>query len=110
MVSLSVKLRYFILGVISATIVISIIYGVVLAFNNSSKSYIKDSETAEKIAEAVLLPMYGEEIYNEKPFIAILKDDIWIVKGSITSNSIGGVLEIQISKRDGKIIDVYHGK
>ena len=42
--------------------------------------YVPDSKTAVKIAEAVLIPVYGEnQIESERPFEATLKDNIWTV-------------------------------
>ena len=71
---------------------------------------VPDTETAIKIAEAIWLPLYGNEIYKDKPFLAELKNDsIWIVKGSMSSDK-GGVPYIEISKKDCRIITVYHEK
>jgi hypothetical protein len=40
--------------------------------------YVPDSATAVRIAEAVLMPIYGKEhIESERPFIAELKDRVW---------------------------------
>ena len=73
--------------------------------------YVPDAETALKIAEAVLIPIYGKEtIDNEKPFEAELKGDIWYVSGRLPEGLLGGVAEIEINKNDGKILRVTHGK
>lgn len=77
--------------------------------------YVPDAETAIKIAEAVLIPIYGEKVINEeKPLKAELKDDIWIVTGTLHCpegrDCLGGVAEIEISKDDGRILRVSHGK
>lgn len=76
------------------------------------RDYVPDAITAIKIAEAIWLPIYGNEIYKEKPFIARLKDSaIWIVKGTPDSTySYGGAAYIEIRKRDGQILKVTHGK
>jgi len=91
----------------------------------SDRNYVPDSQTAIKIAEAVWYPIYGDEIYSKRPFVAELTDDsIWHVYGSLPKSYIeiakngdttyvvnhGGVPHIFLNKSDGKIIDVYHTK
>lgn len=75
-------------------------------------NYVPDKETAIKIAEAIWLPIYGEKINREKPFIAELntKRQTWIVHGTLSPNMLGGVAFIEIRKSDCKIITVFHGK
>jgi len=74
------------------------------------KGYVPDKETAIKIAEAIWLPIYGEGIYNCKPFVAELRNDsIWVVQGTLTTGK-GGVPYIEIQKTDCKILKVIHGK
>lgn len=72
--------------------------------------YVPDEKTAIKIAEAIWLPIYGEHIYNKKPFVAILQGEVWVIQGSLPSQMIGGVPIVEISKKTGKIIRVSHGK
>ncbi len=72
-----------------------------------SAGYVPDSTTAIKIAEAVLVPVYGrKQIDSELPLHAQLKDDEWTVtgtlhcpdgKGGVTSMCFGGVAVVQIS-------------
>ena len=38
--------------------------------NLKNKNYVPDKITAIKIAEAVWLPIYGNSIYEKKPFVA----------------------------------------
>jgi hypothetical protein len=71
--------------------------------------FVPDEETAIKIAEAIWYPIYGDEIYDEKPFKAELKDSIWIVQGTLNYD-FGGVAYIEIQKSDCKILKVKHGK
>ena len=72
--------------------------------------YVPDAKTAIKIAEAVWLPIYGKEIYNEKPFIAHLENSIWIVEGTLKEGWAGGVALAEIAKDTGCILRVSHGK
>lgn len=74
------------------------------------EGFIPNGETAKKIAEAIWLPIYGEEILECKPYIVELKNDIWNVQGTLSSNKQGGVPYIQISKKNGTIIKLYHTK
>jgi hypothetical protein len=75
------------------------------------KIYVPDKTTSIKIAEAIWLPIYGEEIYNYKPFISRLKNGkIWIVEGTLAKGNNGGAPYVEIQKKDGKILKVTHGK
>ena len=72
--------------------------------------YVPDKEMAMKIAEAIWLPIYGEEVLEEMPYIVNLKDDsLWIVTGTLHAD-MGGVAYIEIQKSDCKILRVIHGK
>lgn len=82
--------------------------------------YVPDSKTAVKIAEAVLIPVYGEkQIESERPFVAHLKDDVWTVdgtlhcpdgKGGTTTVCLGGAAEVKIAKDDARILFMIHYK
>ncbi|MFZ0686703.1 MAG: NTF2 fold immunity protein [Terriglobales bacterium] len=73
-----------------------------------------------KIAEAVLVPVYGKkQIDSEQPFTAELKDGVWTVsgtlrcpdgKGGVTTQCYVGVAVVQISKVDGHIVSMIHYK
>lgn len=73
--------------------------------------FVPDGETAIKIAEAVLIPIYGDKkINSERPFKVTLINNIWIIEGSMRKGLKGGVALIEIAKEDAKIIRVTHGK
>ena len=73
--------------------------------------YVPDEETAITIAVAVWNPIYGKEkIRGEKPYKATLKNGVWTVRGSLPKGWVGGVAEAEISKDDGRILRVIHGK
>lgn len=73
--------------------------------------YIVDSESAIKLAEIVWLNVYGSKIKDRKPFKASLKGgNIWVVEGTLSNNTLGGVPYIEIQKSDGKVLKVTHGK
>jgi hypothetical protein len=74
-----------------------------------AKEFVPDSQTAIRIAEAVWIPIYGEEqIYRERPFRAVLRGDTWVVSGTLPPGYVGGTAIAEISKRDGRILRVIH--
>jgi len=85
-----------------------------------SNGFVPDEATAVKIAEAVLIPVYGaNKIESERPFTAKLKKGVWTVagtlrcsdgKGGFTTDCVGGVATVQISKRDARILSMIHYK
>lgn len=75
------------------------------------EGYVPDAETAIAIAVAVWNPIYGKKkIAGEKPYRASLKDGVWTVRGSLPKGMKGGVAEVDISKDDGRILRLIHGK
>jgi hypothetical protein len=52
--------------------------------NPPKNAYVPDSRTAVRVAEAVLVPVYGEDtVKKERPFTAKLKGDVWTVEGTM---------------------------
>jgi hypothetical protein len=77
------------------------------------EGYVPNAKTAIKIAEAVVEPVYGlQVIRNEQPFKARLVGGEWFVKGSGPTNVDwkGGVVEVHISKTNGCITFLLHGR
>jgi len=74
------------------------------------EGFVPNEETAIKIAEAIWLPIYGENIYRKQPFEAKLENEVWIVNGSLPQGWKGGVPYIKIRKSDCKVLKVEHGK
>jgi hypothetical protein len=76
--------------------------------------FVPNAETAVKIAEAVLIPVYGEKKINEeRPFKATRQGDIWRVTGTLncdSPNCEGGTAVVRISKPTGEILFVGHYK
>jgi hypothetical protein len=73
------------------------------------QGFVPDETTALKIAEAVLLPVYGEkQIATERPLNATLTGDVWTVHGTIPITSMGGTAIVKISKRTGAILFMHH--
>jgi hypothetical protein len=73
---------------------------------------VPDAETAIAIAVAVWAPIYGKErIEKQKPYVATLVNGVWIVEGTLPKEfTRGGVAVAEISKTDGRVLRVSHGK
>ena len=79
-------------------------------YDPQKDGYVPTAETAIKVAEAIWLPIYGDKIYNSKPFKARLRDnEVWIVEGTLHAEK-GGVPYSEIQKKDCKVLKVIHGK
>jgi hypothetical protein len=88
--------------------------------NIPKEGYVPNSDTAVRIAEAVLVPVYGsKQIESERPFKATLKEGVWSVsgtlqcpdgKGGTTTHCVGGVAVVRISKSDARILSMEHYK
>jgi hypothetical protein len=85
--------------------------------NSPARGYVPDAVTAVKIAEAVLVPVYGEErIRSEEPFNANLEGDIWTVSGTLycldgkVGMCPGGTATVKISRNDAQILFMIHYK
>jgi hypothetical protein len=77
------------------------------------QGYVPDATTAIAIAEAVWLPIYGKKTLDqERPFQAVLKNDVWTVTGTLHSRHKdvrGGVAVAEISRIDARVFRVSHG-
>jgi len=75
--------------------------------------FVPDAVTAVKIAEAVLIPVYGaDQIHSEMPLTARLENGVWMIegKGPSTPGAHGGVAIVEISKKDATVLRMSHGK
>ena len=79
---------------------------------NCEDCLITKEKTAIGIAELVLFENFGEnKIKAEKPYIiSIENDSIWNIRGSFNNIGDGGVFNIRISAKDGKVLEMYHEK
>jgi hypothetical protein len=74
------------------------------------KGFVPDSLTAVRVAEAVLVPVYGQAVIDdEKPLRAVLKGGVWTVRGHIKGGP-GGVSHVEIAKADARILRMTHGR
>ena len=67
---------------------------------------IPDKGTAARVAEAILLPIYGkDEVAIQKPFRVELKRGVWFVRGRLPQGA-GGNLVVELSKQSGCVLNV----
>ena len=82
-------------------------------WNNTSPSMeaVPDEETALKIAEAVLISAYGDDVFLELTISVRLDESqtAWIVSGRMPEGYLDGIVDIFIRKSDGKILDIDLG-
>ena len=72
---------------------------------------VPNAETAIKVARAVFVAHFGEpDIELEEPLIAALVGDVWHVRGTMPPGLLGGVAEIELSKIDGRVLRLFHGR
>ncbi len=73
---------------------------------------VKDAQTAKRIALAIMESFYGKkQIQSEDPInVSLIDSKYWLVTGTLPEGYLGGVAEILISKEDGRILYLAHGK
>jgi hypothetical protein len=84
---------------------------------------VPDATTALKIAEPILVKTYGRrQIDYEQPLLAKLVGDVWVISGTLCCpdaagrrvceplRCAGGVAELRLRQRDGKVLSITHGK
>lgn len=70
---------------------------------------VPNSKIAIQIADAILVGVFGENtIKSERPLNAELRDNVWIISGTMPKGRMGGVAYIYIAKRDAKVLRLYH--
>ena len=71
---------------------------------------VADKETAIRIAEAILSPVYGEEaIREQRPYQVTLKDGKWSVDGTVRPGFVGGRFHMVILQSDARVVEIgYH--
>lgn len=71
---------------------------------------VPDEQTAVKVGEAIFQPVFGiTEVEKWQPYHAQLdKSGIWTVYGTLPSRFKGGTPMLKISKRDGRVLELWH--
>jgi NTF2 fold immunity protein len=81
-----------------------------------TKGFVPDGSTAARIAEAILIPVYGkEEVDSGFAFKAIQeKQGVWTIgwdlgcPEAMSETCLGGQVEVKIRQVDGRILKVIH--
>ena len=72
---------------------------------------VKNSNTAIKIAEAILFEIYGKaNIEEQKPYEKYLIKNYWVISGTLPERSKGGTFLIIIDARNAQVLKIIHGK
>jgi hypothetical protein len=73
---------------------------------------VSTADAAVKIARAVAVSRFGEAvIQREEPLSAKLDvRNNWVVTGTMPPGSLGGVVEVEIARRDGRVLRLIHGQ
>jgi hypothetical protein len=71
---------------------------------------VPDKETAIRIAEAILFPVYGENaIRGQRPYQVTLNDGKWTVDRTVRPGFVGGSFHVVILQRDARVVEIgYH--
>jgi hypothetical protein len=78
----------------------------------AKEGLVKDALTAKRMAIAIMESIYGNKlIRSEEPInVSLIDNRYWFVYGTLPEGYVGGVAEILISKEDGRILYLAHGK
>lgn len=77
----------------------------------ADRNMVSQKDTAISIAKAVAEEAYGKgAVAGQLPLVAVLNNGVWHVAGTLPHGVPGGVVEVQISSRDGRILKIIHGK
>ncbi len=72
---------------------------------------VNNSNTAIKIAEAILFEIYGKaNIEEQKPYEKYLIKDYWVISGTLPERSKGGIFLIIIDAKNAQVLKITHGK
>ncbi len=81
--------------------------------NLPEEGIIPTAEIAFKVAEPILVGIYGMDIIeSEKPFFINLENNTWIIEGTFSGSeeTEGGIAYMEISKKTGEVLKVIHTK
>ena len=71
---------------------------------------IPTAEVAAKVALALSIAKYGDEVLEEMPMQICQVDGVWKIQGTLRDGVKGGVIHIELNKSDGKIRSMWHDK
>lgn len=72
---------------------------------------VRTAAVAIGIGDAIGRDYYGhEQIDQQLPLTAKLRKGVWQVRGTLPKGMVGGVLEVDVQKSDGKVVRLTHSK
>jgi len=71
---------------------------------------IPTAEVAAKVALALSIAKYGDEVLEEMPLQICQIGGVWKIQGTLRDGVKGGVIHIELNKSDGKIRSMWHDK
>jgi NTF2 fold immunity protein len=73
-----------------------------------------DDDSATKIAEIILVKVYGERVLKQRPWKVVKQGEIFKIRGTFHTKEgeirKGGVAEMEIRARDAAVVNIMHGK
>ena len=69
-----------------------------------------DEQTAIKIAELILVKIYGKDVLKQRPWNIFDNGSTYEIRGTFNKLGFGGVAKIIINKSNGQILYYVHGK
>jgi hypothetical protein len=80
-------------------------------YRDSTNLILLDSATALAVAEAILFNVYGREnVVLQRPYTIHRRNFYWELSGTLAPKMRGGVFEIVLDARDGRVVYLTHGK
>jgi len=80
-------------------------------FEIDKEKEINDEVSAISVAEPILFSSYGKEnILKQRPYKIGKVQNYWVIYGDLPKPQIGGVFEIIINSKTGRIVKVTHGE
>lgn len=79
--------------------------------NHEFKGCIPDSMTAIRVAQAIMLPQYGSNLFDINFNAQLINDSVWLVNAFPNgANSFGGDFRMKILKPNCKVLEIRIGK
>jgi len=76
-----------------------------------NEELLPNEEVAIAVAEPILFHIYGkEQILAQRPYKTIRSGEHWVIEGHLDDDMLGGVFEIILSSKDGRVMKLSHGK
>ncbi len=69
-----------------------------------------DKKTVIKLAEIILVEIYGERVLKQRPWIVTDNGNNFSINGTFNGKGFGGVAYITIRKSDGKVLHCIHDR